>query len=86
MGTYTEDHEPTEGKGGDENPRAIRCSVLEPLVPKKNGSLRFIQDLKLVNKVTIRNSKVGPVVDELEAFARRAIYTIGDLYSRDDQF
>ena len=32
MGTYTEDHEPTEGKGGDENPRAIRCSVLKPVV------------------------------------------------------
>ena len=29
-------------------------------VPKKNGTLRFIQDLQPVNKVTIRNAGVGP--------------------------
>ena len=28
-------------------------------VPKKNGTLRFIQDLQPVNKVTIRNTGVG---------------------------
>ena len=51
-------------------------------VPKKNGSLWFIQDLQPVNKVTIRNSGVGPIVDEfVEALAGRAIYSIGDLYS-----
>ena len=56
-------------------------------VPKKNGSLRFIQDLQLVNKVTIQNSGVGPIVDEfVKAFAGRAIYSIGDLYSAYDQF
>ena len=56
-------------------------------MPKKNGSLRFIQDLQPVNKVTIRNSGVGPVVDEFaEAFVRRAIYSIRDLYSGYDQF
>ena len=33
-------------------------------VPKKNGSLRFIQDLQPVNKVTIRNSGIETVVDE----------------------
>ena len=39
-------------------------------VPKKNGSLRFIQDLQTVNKVTIRNAGIGPSVDEFaEAFA-----------------
>ena len=39
-------------------------------VPKKNGSLRFIQDLQLVNKVTIRNAGIGTSMDEFaEAFA-----------------
>ena len=56
-------------------------------VPKNNGSLRFIQDLQPMNKVTIWNSGVGPIVNEFaEAFAKRAIYSIGDLYSRYDQF
>ena len=56
-------------------------------VPKKNGALRFIQDMQPVNKVTIRNVGTGPIVDEFaEAFARRAIYSMGDLYSRYDQF
>jgi hypothetical protein len=58
----------------------IAMSILEPssapysnrwfTVPKKNGSLRFIQDLQPVNQVTIRNSGVGPIVDEFaEEFA-----------------
>ena len=75
----------------------VAMGILEPssapysnrwfTVPKKNGSLRFIQDLQPVNKVTIRNSGVGPIVDEFaEAFAGRAIYSIGDLYSGYDQF
>ena len=56
-------------------------------MPKKNGSLRFIQDLQPVNKVTIRNARIGPSVDEFaEAFAGRSIYSIGDLYSGYDQF
>ena len=55
--------------------------------PKKNGALRFIQDMQLVNKVTIRNVGTGPIVDEFaEAFAGRAIYSMGDLYSWSDQF
>ena len=38
-------------------------------VPKKNGSLHFIQDLQPVNKVIIRNAGIGPAVDEFaEAF------------------
>ena len=72
----------------------VAMGILEPsntpysnrwfTVPKKNGSLRFIQDLQPVNKVTIQNSGVGPIVDEfVEAFA---IYSIGDLYSGYDQF
>jgi hypothetical protein len=48
-------------------------------VPKKNGTLRFIQDLQLFNKVTI-----GPTIDEFaEAFTGRSIYSVGDLYSGD---
>ena len=75
----------------------VRMGILEPsnapysnrwfTVPKKNGSLRFIQDLQPVNKVTIRNAGIGPSVDEFaEAFAGRSIYSIGDLYSGYDQF
>ncbi|KAL3700954.1 hypothetical protein R1sor_018976 [Riccia sorocarpa] len=42
-------------------------------VPKKNGSLRFIQDMQPVNGVTIKNAGVGPIVDEFaDAFAGRA--------------
>ena len=56
-------------------------------VPKKNGSLRFIQDLQPVNRVTIRNAGIGPTIDEFaEAFAGRSIYSVGDLYSGYDQF
>ena len=75
----------------------VQMGILEPsnapysnrwfTVPKKNGSLRFIQDLQPVNKVTIRNSGVGPVVDSFaESFAGRAIYSMVDLYSGYDQF
>ena len=75
----------------------IRMGIIEPsnapysnrwfTVPKKNGALRFIQDMQPVNKVTIRNVGIGPNVDEFaEAFAGRSIYSIGDLYSGYDQF
>ena len=75
----------------------VKMKILEPsnapysnrwfTVPKKDGSLRFIQDLQPVNKVTIRNAGIGPIVDEFaEAFAGRAIYSMGDLYSGYDQF
>ena len=75
----------------------IRMGILETFsapysnrwftVPKKNGALRFIQDMHPVNKVTIRNVGTGPIVDEFaEAFAGRAIYSMGDLYSGYDQF
>jgi hypothetical protein len=50
-------------------------------IPKKNGSLRFIQDMQPMNKVAIRNMGVGPIVDECaEEFASRTIYSRGDLY------
>jgi hypothetical protein len=75
----------------------IKMGILEPsiapysnrwfTVPKKNGKLRFIQDLQSVNKVTIRNMGSSPIVDEFtEAFAGRAIYSMGDFYSGYDQF
>ena len=75
----------------------IEMGILEPLntpysnrwfmVPKKNGTLRCIQDLQPVNKVTIRNVGIGRSIDEFaEAFAGRSIYSIGALYSGYDQF
>ena len=75
----------------------MQMGILEPsmapysnrwfTVPKKSGALRFIQDMQPANKVTIRNKGSGPIVDEVaEAFARHAIYSIGDLYSGYDQF
>jgi hypothetical protein len=74
----------------------VEMGILEPSkvpysnkwfrVPKKNGSLRFIQDLQPVNKVMIRNAGIGPSVDEFaEAFVGQSIYSIGDLYSGYDQ-
>ena len=76
--------------------KKVELGILEPssapysnrwfTVPKKNGTLRFIQNLPLVNKVTIRNIGVGPSIDEfVEAFAGRSIYLVGDLYSGYDQ-
>ena len=52
----------------------IEMGILEPsnapysnrwfMVPKKNGTLRFIQDLQPMNKVTIRNVEIGPSIHE----------------------
>ena len=75
----------------------VELGILEPssdpysnrwfTIRKKNGMLRFIQDLEEVNKVTIRNTGVGSSLDEFtEAFAGRSIYSIGDLYLGYDQF
>ncbi|CAM6128801.1 unnamed protein product [Calypogeia fissa] len=56
-------------------------------VRKKNGSLRFIQDMQPPNRATIRNVGVGPLVDEFaEEFLSRAIYSMGDLFLGYDQF
>ncbi|KAL3681112.1 hypothetical protein R1sor_024068 [Riccia sorocarpa] len=77
--------------------KKVRMGILEPsmalyssrwfTVPKKSGALRFIQDLQPANNVTIRNLGKGPIVDEVaDAFAGRAIYSIGDFYSGYDQF
>ncbi|KAL2622719.1 hypothetical protein R1flu_002924, partial [Riccia fluitans] len=75
----------------------MRMGILEPsmapdssrwfIVPKKNGSLRFIQDLQPTNSVTIRNVGIGPIIDDVVyEFAGRAIYSVGDLYFGYDQF
>ena len=75
----------------------LQMGILEPsitpysnrwfTVPKKSGALKFIQDMQPANKVTIRNKGSSPIVDEIaKAFARYAIYSIGDLYSCYDQF
>jgi hypothetical protein len=75
----------------------MQMGILEPsmapyfnysfTVPKKSGALRFIQDMYPANRVTIRNKGSRPIVDEVaEAFARHAIYSIGDLYSGYDKF
>jgi len=43
-------------------------------VPKKDGNLRFIQDLQPVNKVTIRNTGLAPMMDDYVAmFSGRAM-------------
>ena len=75
----------------------VKMGILEPsnaaysnrwfTIPKKNGTLRFIQDLQPVNKVIICNVGIGPSVDEFaEAFVGRSIYSIGDLYLGYNQF
>lgn len=46
-------------------------------------AMRFIQNMQLVKKVTIRNMDSNAIDDE---FARQVIYSIRDLYSRYDQF
>ena len=52
----------------------VEMGILEPssapysnrwfTVPKKNDTLRFIQDLQPVNRVTTRNTGIGPTIDE----------------------
>ena len=53
----------------------VRMGILEPsmapysnrwfIITKKSGALRFIQDMQLANKVTIRNKGYGPIVNEV---------------------
>lgn len=75
----------------------IKMVILEPsctpysnrwfTMPKKNGALCFIQDMQPMNKVTIKNVRIGPIVDEFaEAFVGKSIYSMGDLYLGYDQF
>jgi len=54
-------------------------------VKKKNGSLRLVHDLQPLNAVTICNSGVLPLTDQIiESMARRACYAMLDLFVRYD--
>ena len=50
-------------------------------VLKKSGDLRLVHDLQRLNKVTIRDSGVPPLLDEfVEAYGGRSVYTVLDMY------
>jgi hypothetical protein len=50
-------------------------------VLKKNGKLRIVHDLQPLNKVTIRDAGLPPIVDDfIEPFAGRQCYTVFDLF------
>jgi transposase InsO family protein len=50
-------------------------------VVKKNGKLRIVHDLQPLNKVTIRDAGMLPIVDDfVEGFAARQCYTVFDLF------
>lgn len=52
------------------------------VVSKKDGSLRLVQDVQELNKVTVRDSALPPRPDDFaEDFAGRVIYGCIDLYS-----
>jgi hypothetical protein len=69
-----------KNKMGLFKPSIVPYSNRSFTVPKKNGSLRFIQNMQPMNKVTIRNMGAGSIVDEYaEAFAGR---TVGQLLYR----
>ena len=57
------------------------------VVAKKDGGIRFIQDLQLLNKVTIRDSGAAPNMSDLtERAAGYYIYSSVDCHSFYDQF
>jgi hypothetical protein len=50
-------------------------------VPKKSGKLRIVHDLQPLNKVTIRDAGLPPIVDDfVEPFAGHQCYTVFDLF------
>lgn len=50
-------------------------------VVKKNGKLRIVHDLQVLNSVTIRDAGLPPVMDDfVEPFAGRQCYTVFDLF------
>lgn len=50
-------------------------------VKKKNSELYIIHDLQKLNKVTMRDSGVPPILDEfVEAHAGRSVYPVLDMY------
>lgn len=69
----------------------IKAGVYEPsqssyrsrwfCVLKKNGKLRLVHDLQLLNKVSIRDAGLPPILDNfVEPFAGRQCYTVFDLF------
>lgn len=50
-------------------------------VLKKNGKLRIVHDLQPLNRVTIRDAGLPPVIDDfVEPFGGRMCYTVFDLF------
>lgn len=50
-------------------------------IPKKFRALRFIEDVRLVNKMIIKNKELELIMDKVaQAFIRHTIYYIKDLY------
>jgi hypothetical protein len=50
-------------------------------VLKKNGKLRIVHDVQPLNKVSVRDAGMLPIVDDfVEGFAGRQCYTVFDLY------
>ena len=51
------------------------------VILKKNGKLRIVHDLQPLNKVTIRDAGLVPIIDDfVEGFAGRQCYTVFDLF------
>jgi len=51
------------------------------VVLKKNGKLRIVHDLQPLNKITIRDAGMLPIVDDfVDNFAGRQCYTVFDLF------
>src|SRR6202795_643136 len=58
---------------------AYRCRWF--CVLKKNGTLRMIHDLQPLNKVSIRDAGLLPIIDDfVEPFAARQCYSVFDLF------
>ena len=69
----------------------VKAGVYEPTttayrskwfcVKKKDGGLRMVHDLQNLNRVTIRDSAVPPIVEEfVESYAGKSVYTVLDMY------
>ena len=54
---------------------------------KQDGkTLRLMHNLQPLNAVTIQDSSVPPFIEHLaESFGRYAVYSMMDLFARDDQ-
>ena len=51
------------------------------VVPKKDGGLQIVWNLEPLNEITIRDSGIPPVIDEvIEDLAGFVIYSLGDIY------